>query len=253
MHRFQQRSLLVTLIALMVLVAGSSAPAATQEATPGTDEIRVLGPDEPYGDATLGEWAARQWQWQLSFPPELNPGGDPDGSTCGYGQSGPVFFLPSFAPEDEPLTCVVPAGTAVFVPIIEGACSTVEAPPYFGRTEEELRSCAMADIDSVYDVAATVDGITVEQMQDYRVSTPLFTFNFGENNVWGLPPGVANAVGNGYQFIIAPLPPGEHEIVVTGTYGEPEIQVDTATYRVIVEAPQVIEPEASPGAATPVT
>jgi len=251
MRRFQPGPFFLIISTLVFLVAGPSAVATAQEATPGTGEITIVGPDESYGGATLGEWTARHWQWQLSFPSEVNPGGDPNGSMCGYGQSGPVFFLPSFAPE-EALTCVVPTGTAIFVPIVNGACSTVEAPPFFGRTEEELRACAIADIDSVYDVAGTVDGIAVQPMEDYRISTPLFTFNFGENNVWGLPPGPANAVGNGYQFIIAPLPAGEHEIVVTGTYGEPEIQKDLATYRVIVEAPHVIEPEGSPEAATPV-
>jgi hypothetical protein len=251
MLRFQPRLFSVTLIALILLVAGPLALATAQEATPGTDEVTIIGPDDSYGGATLGEWSARQWQWQTSFPPELNPGNDPTGAMCGYGQSGPVFFLPSFVTEGE-LMCVIPAGTAIFVPIVEGACSTVEAPPFFGRTEAELRACAIADIDSVYDVSATVDGTPVEQIEDYRVSTPLFTFNFGENNVWELAPGVAHAVGDGYQFIIAPLPAGEHEIVVTGTYGEPEIQVESATYRVIVEAPQIIEPEGSPEAATPV-
>jgi len=47
------------------------------------------------------------------------------------------------------------------------------------------------------------------------------------------------------------MPAGEHEIVVTGTFGEPEIEISSATYRVIVEVPQVIEPEGSPEAATP--
>src|SRR5688500_6907982 len=133
---------LAALLALVVLATGPSTLATGQEATPGTGEIKILAPGEPYAHATQVEWTARHWQWPLSFPTEINPGGDPAGSMCGYGQSGPVFFLPSFAPIGEPLTCVVPAGTAIFVPIINGECSTVEPPPFFGRTEEELRACA---------------------------------------------------------------------------------------------------------------
>lgn len=250
MLTFPPRSLFVAIVTLAVLVAAPSVLAATQEATPRAGEVTIVGPDEAYGDATLGDWSARQWQWQMSFPPELNPGSDPTGALCGFGQNGPVFFLPSMLSEPE-FTCVIPADMAIFVPIVNTACSTVEPPPYFGRTEAELRACAMADVDSLFDVYGTVDGVAVEPMEAYRATTPLFTFHFTENNAFGAPPGVAHAVGDGYQFIIAPLPVGEHEIVVGGTWGEPEIQIDTATYRVIVEAPQVIEPEGSPEAATP--
>jgi len=139
----------------------------------------------------------------MSFPPELNPGTDPTGAMCGFGQSGPVFFLPRLL-ADPNFTCVIPTNTAVFVPIVNGACSTVEAPPFFGRDEAELRACAAADVESVFDVSATVDGIAVEPMEDYRTSTPLFTFNFTENNIFEAAPGVANAVGDGYQFIACP-------------------------------------------------
>jgi hypothetical protein len=254
MRRFPPRHLLISIMIFAVLVAGPSVLTAAQDATPDTGDARVVGPEETYGGATLGEWTARHWQWQMSFPPELNPGYDATGATCGLGQNGLVFFLPSLLSESEPVfTCVVPMDAAIFVPIVNGACSTVEEPPFFGRTEAELRACAMADVDSLFDVYATVDGIAVEPMEDYRTTTPLFTFNFTENNIFGAAPGMANAVGDGYQFIIAPLPVGEHEIVVGGTWREPEIQQDTATYRIIVEAPQVIEPEGSPEAATPGT
>jgi hypothetical protein len=63
--------------------------------------------------------------------------------------------------------------------------------------------------------------------------------------------GVALSVSDGYNFIIAPPPPGEYEIVVSTTF-EDGTEPFTGTVRVIVEAPQVIEPEATPEGGTPV-
>jgi hypothetical protein len=156
----------------------------------------------------------------MSFPPELNPGNDAAGTMCGYGQRGPVFFLPSLLPRPvfiPEFTCVVPTNTAIFVPIVSGECSTVEPPPFFGPTEAELRACAIADTASVVELSATVDGVAVEGIEDYRASTPLFAFNFLDTNQFGAPPGVAHAVADGYQFIVAPLPAGEYIIEVEGT------------------------------------
>ena len=130
-------------------------------------------------------------------------------------------------------------------------CSTAEPPPFFGRNEEELRACAVSHVSTFLDLEASINGEAVPDLEDYRASTPLFTFYFAEDNFFEVPEGVASAVGEGYNFIIAPPPPGEYEITVSGTDTAVPVTF-TTTYRVIVEAPQVIEPEASPEA-TPVT
>ena len=72
---------------------------ATDTTLPETPAVEILPPGEPYAGATLGEWDARWWQWAVSLPVPVNPNLDPTGERCGYGQSGPVFFLPGeFAP-----------------------------------------------------------------------------------------------------------------------------------------------------------
>jgi hypothetical protein len=125
----------------------------------------------------------------------------------------------------------------------------VEPPPYFGRDEAELRSCAAATTDAITDLEVTINGEVVPDAMAYRTTTPLFTMTFPEDNFFGVPAGPALAVADGYSIILAPPAQGEYEIVVSGVYeegGEPIV----GTIQVVVATPHVIEPAATP-AATP--
>jgi len=235
------------------MLAGPGVVATAQDATPESGGLTILGPDELVGGASLGEWQARNWQWAVSLPEASNPNFDPTGATCGYGQSGPVFFLPgSYSPEPTgDLTCVVPAGKALLVGVGGAECSTVEPPPFFGRDEAELAECAAAATDAIVSVEATVDGQPVTNLDAYRTVSPLSTFWFPEDNFFGVPGGVAQFVADGYSFLIAPPPPGEYDIEVSTQFEDDDAPFAVAI-TVVVEAPQIIEPEASPEAATPV-
>lgn len=238
---------LLLVFAGMVLVG--AAPIAAQEATP-TTEVTILSPDEEYEGLSLGEWDAQWWQWALSFPLDAAPS-DPEVGDCAAGQHGPVFFLPANF-TGEPLThdCVVPAGKAVFFLIIGSECSTVEPPPFFGSDEEELRACAEATTDQFTGISASINGEAVTDVDQYRVSSPLVSMTFPEDNIFDVPPGVASFVAADYVLLLAPLPEGEHEFAVRGAVEAQGLNFDT-TYRVSVEAPQVVEPEATPDTGTP--
>ncbi len=250
MHRFRSWVVLLVVTAVSLLAV---APAIAQEATPGVavDGVTVLEPDETYAGVSRGEWNARWIQWILSFPADTGPGVDPTGERCGYGQSGPVFFLPTnLTGEPSATTCVVPEGMAIFVPISGAVCSTVHPPPFFGRTEAELQTCATTAMEGTR-VEASVNGQEVPGLERYRAGSPLFTMTFPEDNFYGVPAAVALTVVEGYAFIIAPPSPGEYEITKLTIFSNPT-EAGGTTYRVIVEAPQVIEPEATPAAGTPV-
>jgi hypothetical protein len=226
-------------------VAGSSV-VATSETTPDTTvaaaaataAVEILPPGDPFAGLTRGEWDARQWQWLVSMPVDINPGDDTTGDRCGHGQSGPVFFVIGSGNGGE-RTCVVAEGTAIFVVVATVECSTVEPPPFFGRTEEELRACVTADMDTVTDVSARVNGVDVANLDTYRTASPLFTLTFPDNNIFGAESGVAHAVSEGYSFVIAPPSPGRYEISWLVRYPEGPLG-GSAT--VVVESPQVIEP-----------
>jgi hypothetical protein len=244
-----RRTLLVAVVSTSLLagfgVAGSSVvatsdttPDDTSVAAPAATPVEILPPDEPFAGLTRGEWDARQWQWLVSMPVDVNPGDDTAGDRCGYGQSGPVFFVIGSGGGGD-RTCVVAEGTAIHVVVATVECSTVEPPPFFGRSEEELRACATADMDLVTDVSARVNGADVANLDTYRTASPLFTLTFPDNNIFGVEPGVAQAVSEGFSFLIAPPSPGRYEIAWLVSYPSGPLG-GSAT--VVVEAPQVLEP-----------
>jgi hypothetical protein len=212
------------------------------DTTPETAAVEILPPDEPWGGMSRGEWDAQWWQRAATMPADISPYTDTTGERCGYQQSGPVFILPgNFAGGIVERTCVVAEGTAIYVLVAGTTCSTVEPPPYFGSTEDELRACASAGTDEITDFEARVNGHEVADPDAYRTTSPMFTITFPENNIVGIDPGVGQVVSEAISFIIAPPPPGEYEIDVSVTLpGNPEPVGVTTT--VIVEAPQVIEP-----------
>ena len=262
MPRLRPRSFLIALLSL-TLLAGAGAPAIAQDATPTAGEVTILGPDASFGGATLGEWNARWTQWHLSFPVDTSPGVDPTGQRCGYGQAGPVFFLPgNLGPPGATSTCVVPEGVGISLNLGGANCSTVEPPPFFGRDEDELRACAATATDAIPIAthALSINGQDVPDLASYRTSSPLtpivfpennvYPFVFPDNNDYGAPAGAALFVNDAYNLLLAPPAPGTYEILLTA-----EAQV-LDIWQITVEAPQVIEPAAtpvaSPEAATPV-
>src|SRR5215211_7627131 len=245
------RSLLnvLFLAAILVLVSGNASVAA-QNATPSSANV-VLPPDAKLDGLSLGEWSARSWQWYFSFPHDANPFSDETGERCGFGQSGPVFFLAS-ADHSVERSCVVPLGVSIFVPIIGAECSTVEPPPFFGRDEAELRRCATDNVnmaESALDMSVmqlTVDGQAIDGLSAYRAATPLFTLWLPEGNELGSDKMVANSVADGYQVMLSPLKEGDHVVVISFP-GPPAGQTVTITYKLIVESDAYANSPATPG------
>jgi hypothetical protein len=211
--------------------------AAGHEANPVPAGV-ALPPDGKVDGLDLGAWSARSWQWFFSLPRDVNPYFDATGEICGYGQSGPVFFL-SGAEGSVERSCVIPQGVHVFVPLFGSECSTVEPPPFFGRDEAELRRCASEAVDhaaGIFDMstmALIVDGETIADLTSYRTETPLFRLWLPEENLLGSEQTVAESVADGYQVMLSPLSPGEHEVVITipGPQGEEPV---TITYTLTV-------------------
>ena len=169
-------------------------PPETSVATsPQTAALEILPPNEAWGGATRGEWDARSTQSWMSMPADVNPN---PGQSCGYGQSGPVFFLQfGLGTEAEGFTCVVAEGTAIYVSALGVVCTTVEGfeeGRFFGRSEDELRACTARELDESTDgnQQYRVNGQEVADLDTYRIASPLFTITLPENNIFGVEPGV---------------------------------------------------------------
>jgi hypothetical protein len=182
---------------------------------------------------TYGEWAASFNQWSFSLPVDEHPLFDT--ADISTGQTGRVWFLggtfTAFPDEDDPNTVIgiadrtgtVPAGTALFFPIVAVNTSELEGN---GSTEAELRDAANSLADAIVpeSLTATVDGRPVEGLISYRAESPLFEIGpLPDNNILqagGLdaPEGATSpAVADGVFLLLRPLPVGEHTIHFTGT------------------------------------
>jgi hypothetical protein len=165
---------------------------------------------------SYGEWSAKWWQWVLSIPKETNPATDTTGKDCAQNQEGPVWFLAGTVdslPSAE-RECAVPAGRAILVPIITSEKSYAEFPDL--KSESDLRTRAREAIDRVKNVEVAIDGIPVENIEEYRVQSPVFNLAYVENNALGVEPSTSQAVSDGYFIILEPLQPGLYNIRFAG-------------------------------------
>lgn len=118
--------------AIGLIMAGMSLIAVDQVIA--DDDRKAIPPGESVFGMSQGDWGAAWWQWAMSMPisfdevdPIIHPFNDPTGEACGNGQGdGPVFFLAGTWIGPVERRCKVPAGQALFFPIINVECSTAE-------------------------------------------------------------------------------------------------------------------------------
>jgi len=212
------RSIIAALAVVLGLMMPTTTPQAQSNGNPG-----VIPPNaRPYG-LTYGQWSARHWQWTYSMPADHHP--LTDTADCSAGQSGPVWFLggtfaatptgPNTVVGTANRVCTVPAGKALFFPIVDVECSEVEGN---GTTDAELRPCAKFLADHITNLQATVDGVSIQNLPNYRVQSPLFQFGpLPENNLLGAPAGtISPSVSDGVFLMLAPLSAGTHTIHFAG-------------------------------------
>jgi hypothetical protein len=164
---------------------------------------------KPYG-MSYDEWTAKWWQWALSIPKDINPVGDETGKYCGQGQEGPVWFLAGTFGGSMERSCTIPAGKAILFSPINVECSYAEFPDL--KTESDLRACAKSGQDLATEVEVSIDGVELQNLQNYRTQSPLFDLTLPKDNVFGLPPSTTKAVSDGVWVFLKPLSPGNHEI-----------------------------------------
>src|SRR5262249_56510522 len=96
-------------IRVLALLGGGRADEADPRVYPTTEKV---------GGKTYAEWAAAWWQWGLGAPKDKNPISDRTGKFADRGQSGPVWFLAGTFGGKATRTCSVPAGKALFFPVV---------------------------------------------------------------------------------------------------------------------------------------
>jgi hypothetical protein len=236
-------SLAISLIAALALaIPGHNAHAAA------TTTPTVLPPTSLSFGKTYGAWSAAWWRYVALQPAATNPVIDTKGVNCGVGQSSttPVFFLVgSFGSDPVTRTCTVPAGKALFFPLINTADvhTPGDATPTAQLLWDEMEVTRGFSISTLH---ASIDGVPVSNLNPattpYRTcagpvsqcSAPAFSLFLPAANVFGLPAGTYSpAVADGFYLLLAPLTPGVHTITFGGTssFGSQDI-----TYNLVVSS-----------------
>lgn len=79
--------------------------------------------------------------------------------------------------------------------------------------EEAVRAALAADNDASGGRSATIDGVAVQDLDDYRVTSPAFYAEWPEWTYLG------PNFDDGWYLMLAPLSEGEHTISFTGSDG----------------------------------
>ncbi len=224
------------------IVVGLALLPASSVSADDDEQAGIYSPEENVFGMSYGDWSAAWWQYVLSIETGANPVFDTTGINCDIAQSSaPVFFLAGAGAEPVTRTCTVPAEKALFIPIINVECSTVEPAPFFGSTAQELRTCVARSINGVDEdtLKATIDGKSVQNLTDFRAQSPLFDFTLpAANNFFGLA-GVTSgsSMSDGYWLMLKPLSPGNHVIHFEGAYvsGPAAGFSQNVTYNLIVK------------------
>jgi hypothetical protein len=204
----------------------------------GNNNPGVIPPDAKYRGLTYGDWEARWWQAAFALP--IVDGDHPLISGGSFGGDDGVLFLAAVVGEAVTVELTVPAGTALFVPVINAECSMIEPDPFHGDDETSMRACANDHIDDTSGRSAEIDGKAVNNLDAYRVESPLFEFGpLPEDNLLAFfgvdaPAGATSpSVDAGYYLLLAPLSVGKHVLRVRATFDEFDASIDT-TFNITV-------------------
>ena len=242
-YMFKNWRSLVTMAGIIVGLAIVLMPKAW--ADEGNPNPQVIPPHAYPFEKSYGEWSAEWWKWQLRLPATDHPAFSVDGANCDAGQSGKVWFLTgAFTtefPENEFATivresCSVPTGKAIFFPIVNVECSTIEGEPFLLIEEgpdKNVETCAASFVEGpnavVQDLSVTIDGKPLENLEAYRFQSPVFEFEFEDpdDNILGVDCDIEDcdnprSVSDGYWIMLPPLSRGNHTIRFTGSFRDPE-------------------------------
>jgi hypothetical protein len=181
------------------------------------------------GEGKYAKLTAAWWQWILEAPTadvdgtNTNPVLDSTGEYATYGQEdgqGPAnkyFFLCGTFGFPVERTVTIPAGKALFFPVVNWEWDNAFDPPT-SNTVPQLRAIIAEFADAVDpdDLTATLDG---EDLEILRTKSPTFSYSPPDEDslydYFGLVgeqfEGTINpTVADGYWCYVAPLEPGEY-------------------------------------------
>ena len=208
----------ISTAALIAIAAVTIQPAAASDGNDGSIASVQSTPE----DQTYGHWAVQWFQWAYGAPAAVNPVLDTTGANCGQRQVGYVWFLAgSFGGDPVVRSCTVPAGMALFFPLINTGYGAFLNDPPDTRTEAFVR--AAATCTSPAQISAWIDRDKVAKPTRYFTGksgspSPIFNTQLPPGNILGadettVPELVLSpSAEQGYYLFVRPLSVGSHTI-----------------------------------------
>lgn len=168
---------------------------------------------------SYAQWVADWWQWALETPAADNPLLDTTGAKCKVGQRGYVWFLAgSLGPTYTIRNCDIPAGSALFFPLLNNFYGATKGDPPSQKTEAFCRAQIESTIDPANTLALHINGMKIAGLRQQAVRSVLFDVQLPPDNIFGLVSAdpsvrlVSPSCDAGYYVFLSPLPPGRHTI-----------------------------------------
>lgn len=219
-------------------------------APPARADIQPLAPDQTAYGMTRGQWLEAFIQWWGSLPDNSSPWRDLDsrGVRAGVAQHGPVWFLPpgDIGTTNISRTITVPEGKAILVGVLFSMSWAVPGAKTDAKHFQDAERSLSSILAQHTRIGARLDGVSMGDVMQYRVQTPVFSINLPPGN-WFQHPVVAGkdarlAVATNAIFLLyPPLPVGTHVISHEyegiggngiGQAGKPFKKVETYTLQV---------------------
>jgi hypothetical protein len=221
-------------------------------------KLDIVPPNENFRGRSYGEWASEWMKWVVSSNPDNYSISDPivflraniDYSTI-EGKNGYRKNTTTHYDRTGDKRVEIYHGTAIFFPVVEAnfpvGCTNPEDKNKVLLTEEELRYYARKDIDSGWEIGATIQAGNeepqpiVNKLDDYQAESQLFKIVVSAKSPLKdkmeevLKPGVSDAVTDGYWILIRQLEPSVEPYRIyfqarNGTYYH-----YSATYEILVK------------------
>ncbi len=249
------RSSLAVVMVVMALIMSTPAVFA-DNINPG-----VLPINGQIGGLTYGQWSEKWWQYAFSVTTFAH---------CPAEPSGQMWFLAGATNRRgiAVRNCIVPSGKNIMFPVFNAEWSVAEAREQQettpkqscfipdlpnGTSAADLLACATAQANQALDedasLEADVDGVTLQNLPNFRAVSPPFTFTTVARNPFGLCPAdgscplTSRAVADGFWIILTPLSPGMHTVHFAASVPFPKVNppatpftfTTDATYHLMVQ------------------
>lgn len=160
----------------------------------------------------------RYWTFFLKIPKASNPLAGNAACTAGQNLASPVFYLPCNLGGEHSITCSIPSGKSVFIPVI---CIVIvfgekSAAGRVYNSIQDMHDSAFKDQDSVVDMGLKINGTILNRnkLHQYRTHTREFQVEIPPGGLYN--EGINPAVSDGHYVITKPLSSGTYKIELNG-------------------------------------